>query len=74
MKKWAVIDNGKVVNIILWDGESNWKPQEHQTVKEIPASDDGNQVAGIGWEYSGGIFIAPPEPEEPEEITTLQEV
>lgn len=54
---YAVIVNGFVANIVVWDGQSNWKPSEGEAV---PLSDN----AGIGWGYSEGKFSPPPEPEK----------
>lgn len=31
MKKWAVIENEEVVNVILWDGESPWAAKTGQS-------------------------------------------
>nr|WP_115074389.1 hypothetical protein [Kluyvera ascorbata] len=28
MKNWAIIENGVVINAILWDGQSSWEPSE----------------------------------------------
>lgn len=70
MNEWAVIEGGVVVNTILWDGESDWTPNENQIAVEIPDVPEGNQHAGIGRKYSDGTFIAPLSPEE---ITTQQE-
>lgn len=57
---YAIIKNGLVVNAIVWDGET-------------PCETDGQKVAlpdgaGIGWTYSDGQFIAPPEPVIPEPV------
>jgi hypothetical protein len=58
-KTYALIENEKVVNVILWDGQS-----------EIYNSDDLIEVtnnAGIGWDYVDGKFTDNrPEPTEPE--------
>ncbi|STW99160.1 Uncharacterised protein [Kluyvera ascorbata] len=61
MKNWAIIENGVVINAILWDGQSSWEPSEGQSVVELPMAEDGSPSPGIGWTYSGGMFIAPPE-------------
>lgn len=60
MKNWAIIENGVVINAILWDGESPWEPSEGQRVVELP----DELSPGIGWTYSGGVFVPPPEPKE----------
>ena len=51
MKTYAHIVNGKVVNVSLWDGVSEWHPDEQ--VVEIPQ----DQAAGIGWDYVGNEFV-----------------
>ncbi len=53
MKNMAHIVDGVVVNISLWDGESEWlAPQE---VVEIPESES----VAIGWSYLNSKFINP---------------
>ena len=62
LKTYAHIVDGKVVNVSLWDGESDWKPAEE--VVEIP---DG-VTAGIDWDYVDGEFEDNrPQPEELDE-------
>jgi hypothetical protein len=51
MKTWAHIVGGKVVNVSLWDGESDWTPAED--VVEIPQG----VSAGIDWDYIDGDFV-----------------
>ncbi|EKD0235972.1 tail fiber assembly protein [Escherichia coli] len=53
---YAVVDNNVVINVIIWDGISEWKPEAGNLV---PLNGD----AGIGWSYSDGVFTAPPPPE-----------
>jgi hypothetical protein len=63
MKYMAQIVEGKVVNVSLWDGVSNWQPSE--LVVEIPTTEQVDQkgdtylvpMAGIGWDYVEGKFI-----------------
>lgn len=55
--KYAVVVNGIIDNVVVWDGRNDWKPSEGDVV---PLSGD----AGIGWGYSGGTFSPPPEPEK----------
>jgi hypothetical protein len=50
-KQMAHIIDGKVVNISLWDGVTQWKPVE----EVIEISD--NLPAGIGWDYVNGQFV-----------------
>lgn len=59
-KTYAVIENGTVVNVVLWDGESEWSPDNGVA---IPAADG----VGIGWLYADGEFSAPPVPPPTEE-------
>jgi hypothetical protein len=47
-KTYALIENEKVVNVIVWDGELELLPD--QTLVEVTDN------AGIGWDYSGGKF------------------
>ena len=57
-KVYAVIDpNGNVVNMVVWDGESEWYPPEGMIVIE-----SGDSGCAIGWTYKGGIFTPPPAP------------
>lgn len=58
MKKWAVVENGLVVNTILWDGESDYRAGKSQELIEISDLDNN---ACIGWVYSDGVFYSPPE-------------
>ena len=58
---FAVIEAGIVVNVVIWDGETEW-PHEGEAVL-IPK----NSSAGIGWDYIDGEFIdnrPQPEPEQ----------
>ena len=51
LKTFAHIVDGKVVNVSLWDGESDWTPAEE--VVEIPEG----VTAGIDWDYVDGEFV-----------------
>jgi len=55
----ALIKDGTVINVIMWDGESPYDPGEGVTIK--PCSD----LVGGGFTYDGKKFTAP-EPVEPE--------
>ncbi len=57
---YAVVINGIVDNIVVWDGENDWRPSEGEVV---PISGS----ASIGWSYSNGTFTHPPEPEKTHE-------
>ena len=51
-KIYAVVNNGIVVNIAVWDGESEWEPTDGVAV----LAEDG---VGVGWSYDGEKFIKP---------------
>lgn len=60
MKELAVINNGKVSNIILWDGgNSDFFKEVDGKIIEIP---EGVKTS-IGWEYDGETFLPTPTPE-----------
>lgn len=61
MKKYAIIKNGKVVNVAIWDGERMWSHGRDEVV-ELQAG----QVISAGWDYVDNEFIVPIEPEEEE--------
>ena len=63
--RYAVIENGTVTNIIVWDGETVFSAGDNQLF--MPIQDN----AGIGWSWSddGGVFIPPPAPKKtPEQL------
>jgi hypothetical protein len=51
LKRYAHIVDGKVVNVSIWDGESEWNPEEE--IVELPYG----STAGIDWDYIDGEFI-----------------
>lgn len=56
-EQYAQVDKlGTVVNVVLWDGESDFPLGE----KLVPANDG----QGIGWKHIDGKWIAPPPSEE----------
>jgi hypothetical protein len=52
----AILIDGKVTNVIIWDGSSPW----HGAGQPMPCPDH----VGPGWEVSDGRWVAPIEPEE----------
>lgn len=59
---YAVVLDGKVINVIVWDGVTEYAPDGGELV---PLT--GN--AGIGWGYVNGEFIKPEPPDRtPEEL------
>ena len=61
MNTYLVIKEEKVVNIVVWDGVSDWMPPEGTTVLIAPAG------VGIGWTKSGSNWIEPEPAPAPEE-------
>lgn len=53
MNKYAIVINGTVVNVALWDGETDWQPDG-----EFIQLDDDSRV-GPGWAYVEGTFVEP---------------
>lgn len=54
MPNFAVVENGKVINIVVWDGVTEWKPDSGEAI----IAPDGVGV-GVGWLYADGVFTAP---------------
>ncbi len=55
--RYAVVRDGVVENVVLWDGESDWAPPEGSILVETAA-------AGPGDTYDGAKFrksVAPPQ-------------
>lgn len=61
--RYALVCDGEVVNVILWDGEEEYTPAEGCEIVEV--SDE----ISIGWTRVDGEWVAPEEPamEIPEE-------
>jgi hypothetical protein len=58
MSIYAIVENGVVKNIVLWDGQEQWQAPAGSSAVVIP---EGAYV-GIGSTYSNGVFSAPPQP------------
>lgn len=56
MSTFALIKNGVVENVVLWDGEDN-------IFDSYDAINIDGTTAGVGWTYDGKTFTAPTEPE-----------
>ncbi|EPZ8126273.1 hypothetical protein ACXV6R_004181 [Yersinia enterocolitica] len=72
MSKYALIENGTVINVVLWDGiefneddGSGWSPPEG--VKAIKVNDGERPNIGLG--YVDGVF----EQEFPDEVVIPQD-
>lgn len=59
MKTFAMIQNGLVINIAVWDGISLWNPGAQYTLQDIT---NLKPQPGIGWSYDGNNFSAPAAP------------
>ena len=54
VERWAMIQNGVVVNVCLWDGDlKTWQPPGG--IEMQLATDN----CGIGWTWNGEGFVAP---------------
>ncbi|CAB3720242.1 hypothetical protein LMG22037_04702 [Paraburkholderia phenoliruptrix] len=58
MNSYAIVENGVVSNVILWDGQTEWTPPPGSTVMKLA---DGIEC-GPGYTFDGTNFIAPPAP------------
>jgi len=55
---YAIIEQGKVTNVTLWDGITPWTPAAGEAVA-CPEN------VGIGWTYDGTDWTPPPPPPPP---------
>ena len=49
IKNYALVENGKVINVVIWNGESDLPYAD----KLVELTDN----AGIDWDYKDGKFI-----------------
>lgn len=57
VQNYALIEDGIVVNTIVWDGNTeNWQPPAGQTAVVIPPLPPG---ISIGWSYIDSTFLPP---------------
>ena len=63
--QYAVVIDGLVDNVVVWDGVVDWDPGEGAVLVKL----DPSERVGIGWTYkpkaTKNKWVAPPEPEEP---------
>lgn len=66
VSRYALVCDGQVVNVCMWDGKTEWAPEDGCTVHKLP---DDSPV-GPGWTRAGnGRFVRPAEVEpEPEQV------
>lgn len=60
MGNYALIKSGQVINIAVWDGETEVDFGKGVTTVEL----EPNQPVSIGYTYEDGVFTAPPLTEE----------
>jgi hypothetical protein len=60
VSRYAIVCDGQVVNVCLWDGVTDWTPDEGCTVHKLP---DDSPV-GPGWTRSGNNRWVAPAPAE----------
>jgi hypothetical protein len=54
--RYALVENGVVVNVILWDGDTEaWQPPEGATAELLPA----DSPVSIGFTFNGTMFSPP---------------
>lgn len=63
--KYAIIKDGVVTNMIVWDGVSEYDYGASDGVLALKLNDD--EQVGPGYLYDGKIFTAPPPTEEEEQ-------
>lgn len=61
---WAVIEGVNVVNVILWDGVTEFSPGDNVNLVDISSTE--NDYVSPGWTYVDGVFAPPPEADPPE--------
>lgn len=63
-KTYAVIENGMVINVIVWDGKASMVWGGDHLAIQILQSGTGTSAPtpGIGWSYANGVFTPPPSP------------
>jgi len=54
--RYALIKNNKVVNVIKWNGESEYQAPEGAEMIEI----NNELKLGVGYEFIDGEWVAPP--------------
>lgn len=69
MSRYAIVKDGAVVNICLWDGDTKkWTPPEGAIA--VPAERD----VGIGWKYERGKLKYGEPPAQPQTETEVDKI
>lgn len=53
---YAIIENGTVINTVVWDGGPDWEPPSGTTAVEVT---DSTGMASIGFTWDGNVFTDP---------------
>lgn len=56
---YAIVKDGMVVNVVVWDGNTEWQPPEGTTAIKVT---EETGPAYIGFPYADGRFTSPPAP------------
>lgn len=52
---YAIVENGVVTNVVLWDGVAEWTPPLGSAANLLPL---GSQV-GVGYTFDGTTYTEP---------------
>lgn len=67
-ENYAVVNaDGLIVNIVVWDGVTEWEPPEGTEAVRC-----GDNICGIGGTYKDGVFTVPPAPDVSKEDLVAQ--
>jgi len=67
-ENYAVVNaDGLIINIVVWDGVTEWEPPEGTQAIRC-----GDNLCGIGGTYKDGVFAVPPAPAVPKEELVAQ--
>ncbi|WP_082716456.1 hypothetical protein [Burkholderia sp. BDU5] len=58
---YAIVENGVVTNVVVWDGNTeSWQPPEGTTANVLPP----DSPVGVGWTTADGAnYMPPPRPD-----------
>lgn len=59
MRTYALVENGVVSNVVVWDGGEDWTPDAGVTPVLVTAA---TGMASAGYAYANGVFTAPAAP------------
>jgi hypothetical protein len=56
VQTYAVVENGVVINAVLWDGNTeNWQPPAGSTAHLLAA----DAIVSVGYTFDGTSYVAP---------------